>query len=78
MPASKVSGVTIVAMSRKTRRPSILAFVASRSPLIVREPQSSSAKLFPQGAVLFLKVVDHVALLLVDPTGERDEHEPQR
>ena len=45
--------MTIVAMSHKTRHPSILA-LAARSPLIVREPQSSGAELFPQGAVLFL------------------------
>ena len=32
----------------------------------------------PQGAALFLEVINHVLLLLVDPTGERDEHESER
>jgi hypothetical protein len=63
-------------MSRKTRRPSALAF-AQTTTVIVGEPQPSGVELFPQGAVLLLEVIDDVALLLVDPTGERDEHEPQ-
>ena len=48
------------------------------APLLVRELQSSGAEQFSHGAVLFLEVVDHVALLLVDPTRERDEHESER
>src|SRR5712692_6921162 len=46
--------------------------------LSVRESQPSGAELFPQGAVLLLEVVDDGALLLVDRTSGRDEHEPQR
>jgi len=46
--------------------------------LIVREPQTSGSELFPQSAVLLLKVVDDVALLLIDPPGEPDENESQR
>ena len=76
--ASKVSGVTIVAMSRKTRRPSDLGLRRQTTALIVREPQTSGTELFPKGAVLLLEIVDHLALLLVHPTGECDEHEPQR
>jgi len=34
--------------------------------------------LFPQGAVLLLKIVDRIALLLAHPTGECDEYEQQR
>jgi hypothetical protein len=46
--------------------------------LRVGEPQPSEPKLLPEHAVLFLEIVDDVALLLVHPTGERDEDEPQR
>ena len=46
--------------------------------LIVREAQASGSKLRAQDAVLFLQIVDDVALLLVDPTGERDQDELQR
>src|SRR5262249_45427821 len=46
--------------------------------LIVREAQASRSKLLAQDAVLFLQIVDDVALLLVDPTGERDQDELQR
>ena len=45
-----------------------LGFRGQPSPLLVRELQSSGAEQFSHGAVLFLEVVDHVALLLVDPT----------
>jgi hypothetical protein len=53
-------------------------FRRQATALIVREPQTSGAELFSQGAVLFLEIVDDIALLLVHPTGERDENEPQR
>ena len=48
------------------------------SALRVGEPQPSEPELFAQDAVLILEVVDDIALLLVHPTGERDEDEPQR
>jgi len=46
--------------------------------LSVGEPHTSGPELFPQDAVLFLEIVDDIALLLVHATGERDENEPQR
>jgi hypothetical protein len=55
-----------------------LGFRRQTPTLIVREPQTSRAELFPQGAVLFLEILDHLALLLVHPAGECDEHETQR
>ena len=55
-----------------------LGFRRQTTALIVGEPQTSGADLFPQGAVLLLDIVDDIALLLVHPTGERDENEPQR
>jgi hypothetical protein len=42
---------------------------------VVGEPQAPGADLFPQDTVFFLKVVDDLALLLVHPTGERDQDE---
>src|SRR5262249_14054015 len=46
--------------------------------LIVGEAQASGSKLLAEDAVLFLQIVDDIALLLVDPTGERDQDELQR
>ena len=53
-------------------------FRRESTALVVREPQTSGPELFPQDAVLFLEIVDDIALLLVHPTGERDQDEPQR
>ena len=75
--ASKVSGVTIVAMSLNAAAEG-LGSCRQSSALRVGEPQASGAKLFPENAVLVLEIVDDIALLLVHPTGERDENEPQR
>jgi hypothetical protein len=53
-----------------------LGFRRQTPALIVREPQTPGSELFPQGAVLLLEIVDDIALLLVHPTGERDQDEP--
>ena len=50
-------------------------FRGEPTALVVSEAQATGAELFPQDAVLFLKIVDDVALLLVDPAGERDQDE---
>ena len=55
-----------------------LGFRCQSSPLRVGESQPSGPELFAEDAVLLLEIVDDVALLLVHPTGERDENEPQR
>src|ERR1700730_413837 len=41
-------------------------------------PGGPGSELFPQGAVFLLEIVDHIMLLLVHPTDERDEHESHR
>jgi len=46
--------------------------------LSVAEPHTSGPELFPQDTILFVEIVDDIALLLVHPTGERDENKPQR
>jgi hypothetical protein len=48
------------------------------NPLRVGEAQPSGTDLFPKYAMLFLAIVDDVALLLVYLTGERDENASQR
>ena len=45
--------------------------------LIVGERHPPGAELLPQHAVLLLEIVDRVALLLMDPAGQRDEEKPQ-
>jgi hypothetical protein len=42
-------------------------------PLIVGESHPPGAELLPQHAVLGLEIVDDIALLLMDPAGQRDE-----
>jgi hypothetical protein len=44
-------------------------FRRQSTALSVGEPQTSGAELLPQDAVLFLKIIDDIALLLVHPTG---------
>ena len=55
-----------------------LGFRRQSTALNVGEPQASGPDLLPEDTVLFLEIVDDIALLLVHPPGERDEHEPQR
>src|SRR5262249_50280524 len=45
--------------------------------LVVGETQAPGAELFAQDTVLFQEIVDDVALLLVEPAGERDQDELQ-
>ena len=46
--------------------------------LFVGEAQPPRSKLLSEHAVLLLEVVDHVALLLMDPAGQRHKQKPQR
>ena len=52
-------------------------FRSEPTALVVGETQAPGSDLFTQDAVLFLKIVDDVALLLVEPAGERDQDELQ-
>jgi hypothetical protein len=61
-----------------TRPSECFGFRCQSSALRVGEPDTSGPELFPHHPVFFLKIIDDVALLLVHPTGERDENEPQR
>jgi hypothetical protein len=53
-----------------------LAVSRESMALRVGEPHTSRPELFPQDTVLFMEVVNDIALLLVHPTGERDQNEP--
>jgi hypothetical protein len=55
-----------------------LGFRRQSTALSVGEPQTSRPELFPQDAILFLEIVDDIVLLLIHPTGEPNENEPQR
>jgi len=54
-----------------------LGFCRQSTTLRVGEPQTSGPELFPQEAIFFLEIVDDIALLMVHPTREGDENEPQ-
>jgi len=45
--------------------------------LVVGKP-TARAELLSKDAILALEIVNHLALLLVDPTGQSDEEKPQR
>jgi hypothetical protein len=40
---------------------------------VVGEPETARAELFPEDAILFLKIVDDLQRLLVHPAGERHD-----
>ena len=46
--------------------------------LIVGKPEPAGTELLSKDAILGLEIVDHLALLLVDPAGQGDEEKPQR
>src|SRR5215471_16845148 len=73
--ANSVSGVTMRATSVRTRRVSRLALAGQTPSLIVVEPKPSAAKLFLEDSILFAKVVDGELLLLVHPSGHKDQQE---
>ena len=54
-----------------------LGFRGQADALIVGESHPPGAELLPQHAVLGLEIVDDIALLLMDPAGQRDEENTQ-
>jgi hypothetical protein len=46
--------------------------------LVIREPQTSIAELFPKDTVLPAQVLDHLKLALIHPSGKRDQEKPER
>ena len=43
----------------------------------IGEPETARAELFPEDAILFLEIVDGVTRLLIDPTGDGYDEEPE-
>src|SRR5687767_6236445 len=74
---SSVSGVAIVAISRKAARPTRRARAASRRRS-VGETQSAGPKLTPEEPVLFDQVRDRLPLSTVQPAGEHAQHHLKR
>jgi hypothetical protein len=72
-----VSGVAIVAISRRAARPSRYARAASRRR-VVRETQATVPKLTPQEPVLFDQVRDRLALPTVEPASQHAQYDLQR
>ena len=55
-----------------------VGFGGQTEPLVVGEPEPPRSELLAEHAILLLQIVDDVALLLVDPAGQRDQKEPER
>ena len=53
-----------------------VGFRGQSDPLVVGEPEPPRSELLTEDAILRLQIVDHVALLLVDPAGQCDQKEP--
>ena len=71
--ARRVSGVTIVAISRSRCRPGILALAAKRRALIVVQVEAFGSQLLAQHLVFFAEIIDGVALLLAQPSRNRNQ-----
>lgn len=52
-------------------RPSVFAFAANRTALIVAEPQTPIANLFSENPIFLHQIFDDVLLMLVHPSRER-------
>jgi hypothetical protein len=64
-------------MSWSSRRGSFL-LGSQTNALIVSEAQPPRSELFSEHTVLLPEVVDHIALLLMDPAGDRHKQKSQR
>ena len=72
-----VSGVTIVATCRKTRRPSWRPFAARRRRWS-SVPEAAPRQLRLEDAVLLHQVFDDVLLVAIDPSGEGHKQHLQK
>ena len=68
--------MTMVVMRRRRWRPTDDFGSASQaSSLGISESLRLASELFEQNTVLFLKVLDHRLLVLIDPTSDGDQEE---
>src|SRR5215467_10932186 len=75
--ASRVPGVTIVAICDSARRPSPLVRAASRRRWSSVK-KSATAELLAQHPILLAQIVDCLLLLLIHPARDGNQHEPKR
>src|SRR5919106_508855 len=54
-----------------------LAFRREAAALVVSQPDTPPPQLLPKDAVLLYQVFDHVLLVAIDPSSERQEQKPQ-
>ena len=75
---SNVSGVAIVAISRKAVTAHLVRPRSEPSAIVVGETQSPGPKLAPQELVLFDQVRNRLPLPAVEPAGQHAQHHLQR
>ena len=63
---------------RQSATAEVLCSRREPTPLVVGETKSAAPKLFAQYPVLLTQIVDCLLLLLIHPTRDRDQHEPER
>jgi hypothetical protein len=54
-----------------------LSFGGQPDALVVRESETTRTELLPEYTILGLEIINHLALLLVDPSGESDDQKAQ-
>jgi hypothetical protein len=62
----------------KNATPEHLRLDRQATALIVVQPEALSAELLPQHPILFAEVINDVALLLAQPTGDRNQQQSER
>jgi hypothetical protein len=76
--ANSVSGVTIVATSFSSFRPIFFALAASPPTLVIAETHSAASDLLSQNPILLHQIMDDMLVMLVHPTGQRDDENGKR
>lgn len=56
-------------------QPTDRRFSGEPSTFCIGETDAARAQAFPELAILFLKIADHIQLVAVDPTGEHPQQE---
>jgi hypothetical protein len=70
-----LSGVTIVATSRRASRPSRQARNGRSSPVVVCQPQALHTDLSPKKAILFNEISHRLPLPAIEPADDSEEQQ---
>src|SRR3954471_12991662 len=62
---------------RQKLSPQPLGSGSQPTALVIVQPQAAIPELFAKDPILLAQVVDHLELVLVPPSGDRDQHEPE-